>query len=83
MSCCSTIRRGPQPRRVVARRHELRTGKHEVTLARAFLGQPQAVAEFEFGLEEVGLQPVHGLRVQPVLAQRLRGRADHDHLGPR
>jgi hypothetical protein len=33
------------------------------------------VAEFEFGLEEVGLQPGHGVGVEAVLAECVGGRA--------
>ncbi|WP_326608184.1 hypothetical protein [Streptomyces sp. NBC_01800] len=39
---------------------ELRAGQVEVALAGALGGEPQAVAEFEFSLEEVRLQPVDG-----------------------
>ena len=40
---------------VVAGGEELRAGQHEVAFARAFGRGAQAVAEFELGLEEVGL----------------------------
>ncbi|MFI9569492.1 hypothetical protein [Streptomyces rishiriensis] len=43
---------------VLARGEELRTAEVEVALAKAFGGCPQAVAEFEFSLEGVGLGPV-------------------------
>ncbi|MFE4869909.1 hypothetical protein [Streptomyces sp. NPDC056682] len=48
---------GSQPRRVLGCRDELRAGQVEVALARAFGGKAKAAAEFEFGLEEVGLEP--------------------------
>ena len=43
--------------------------EHEVALARAFGRGAQAVSEFEFGLEEVGLQPRHSFRVEAVLTK--------------
>ena len=48
-----------QPWRVLAGRKELRTVEHQVTFAGAFSRQAQAVAKFELGLEEVGLEPVN------------------------
>ncbi len=38
--------------------------------------------ELEFGLEEIGLQPVHRIWVEAVLEQRLCGRAGHHDPGP-
>ncbi len=66
---------------VVAGGEELRTGEHEVAFARAFDGCAQAVAEFEFGLEEVSLQPGHGLWIEAVLAQGLSGGAGEGDVG--
>lgn len=57
-----------QPGCVVAGGEELRAGQHEIAFARSLGGCAQAVAEFEFGLEEVGLQPVHGVGVEAVFA---------------
>ncbi len=39
------------------------------------------MAEFEFGLEEVGLQPRHGFGVEAVLAKGVRGRAGEGDVG--
>jgi len=50
---------------------ELRAAQDQVALARSLGGQSQAVAELELGLQEVGLQPVDRVGIQPVLAQRL------------
>jgi hypothetical protein len=41
----------------------------------------EAASEFEFGFEEVRLQPVHRVGVQPVLTQRLCRRAGQRDLG--
>lgn len=49
---------GAEPWRVLGRRDELRASQVEVALAGAFGWKAQAAAEFEFGLEEIGLQPV-------------------------
>lgn len=57
---------GPQARGVLARGEELRAAEVEVALAGPFGGCPQAVAEFEFGLEEVGLEPVQGVLADPA-----------------
>ncbi|MFI2354571.1 hypothetical protein ACH5AG_07775 [Streptomyces anulatus] len=48
---------------------ELRAGQVEVALAGPLLGQAQAAAEFEFGLVEVGLQPVQRVLVELPGAQ--------------
>jgi hypothetical protein len=55
------VESGSQPRGVLAGGDELGAGQVEVALAWAFGRETQAVAEFEFGFEEVGLEPVHGL----------------------
>lgn len=39
------------------------------------------MAEFEFGLEEVGLQPGHRLGVEAVLAKGFGGRAGQGDVG--
>ncbi len=56
-----------EPWCVVPGGQELGTGEHEVALARPFRRCAQAVAEFEFGLEKVGLQPRHRFGVEAVL----------------
>jgi len=43
-----------EPHRVVRGSDELGAGQVEIALARAFPGQAQAVAEFQFGLAEAG-----------------------------
>lgn len=60
---------------------ELRAGEDEVAFAGSFLGQAEAVAEFEFGLEEVGLQPGHGVGVEAVVAQGGGGRSGQRPCG--
>jgi hypothetical protein len=50
-----------EPRGVLGGGDELGAGQVEVAFARAFLGQAQAVAEFQLGLVEVGLEPVQGV----------------------
>jgi hypothetical protein len=50
-----------EPRRVLRGGDELGAGQVEVAFARAFLGQAQAVPEFQLGLVEVGLEPVQGV----------------------
>jgi len=57
-----------EARCVVTGGEEFGTGEHEVAFAGTFLWQAKAVSEFELGLEEVGLQPGHGLRVEAVIA---------------
>ncbi len=49
------VESGSEPGGVVAGGEELRAGQHQVALARSLGRGAQAVAEFEFGLEEVGL----------------------------
>jgi hypothetical protein len=49
-----------QPGDVLRCGDELGAAQVDVALARTLLGQAQAVAELEFGLVEVGLQPVEG-----------------------
>ncbi len=46
---------GAQSGCVVAGGKELRAGEHDVALARTLCWRSEAVAEFEFGFEEVGL----------------------------
>ena len=61
-----------QPRCVVTGGQELGAGEHEVAFAGPFGGGAEAVAEFEFGLEEVGLQPGHRIGAEAVLEQGVR-----------
>jgi hypothetical protein len=67
-----------QARRVLGGRDELGAGQVEVAFARAFPGQAQAVTEFEFGLVEVGLDPVQSLLVELAGAQGLGKRPGDD-----
>jgi hypothetical protein len=55
------LQTGSQSWGVVGGGDELGAGQVEVAFAGAFGRQAQAVAELEFGLEEVALQPVDGL----------------------
>lgn len=56
--------------------------QHEVALTRAFGRGAQAVAEFELGLEDVGLQPGHRLWVEAMLTKGVRGRAGEGDVWP-
>jgi hypothetical protein len=71
---------GAEVRLVLAGGDELGAGQDQVAFTGPFLGQTQAVPEFEFGLEEVGLQPVDGIGVEPVSAQVVGGRAGEADL---
>ncbi|WP_171075125.1 hypothetical protein [Nonomuraea basaltis] len=66
---------GPQAWGVVGRGDELGAGQVEVAFARTFAGQTQAVTEFQFGLEEVALQPVDRLRWESTGLQFVGGGA--------
>ncbi|MFC4016274.1 hypothetical protein ACFOY2_54345 [Nonomuraea purpurea] len=55
---------GVEPWRVVRGGDELGAGQVEVTLAGPLGGKAEAATELEFGLEEVALEPVDGLRGQ-------------------
>jgi hypothetical protein len=48
----------------VAGGDEFGAGEHEVAFAGSLGWEAQAVPEFEFGFQEVGLEPVHGLVVE-------------------
>ena len=61
----------PQSRRVLRGGDELGATEVEVAFTRAFLGQAQAAAKLQFGLIEVGLEPVQGFLVEPTGAQRV------------
>ena len=62
---------GAQPGRVVGCGDEFGAGEVEVAFAGPFGGKAQAAAEFEFGLEEVGLEPVgRGVRQRARRAPR-------------
>jgi hypothetical protein len=66
---------GPQLRCVLAGGEELGAGHRKVAFARAFGGQAQSVAEFKFGLEEAGLEPVQTLLIEFAVQERVGGRA--------
>jgi hypothetical protein len=51
------VESGSEPGAVIAGGEELGTGEGEVAFAGALGGEAEAVAEFQLGLEEVGLQP--------------------------
>jgi hypothetical protein len=72
---------GSQPWGVLAGGDELGAGQVEVAFTRALGRQAQAVAELELGLEEIGLQPVHGLVGQDAGLQVERGGAGDDGAG--
>ena len=57
----------PQAWGVLAGGEELRAAQVEVAFAGPLGREPQAVAEFEFGLEEVGLEPVQGVLADPAV----------------
>lgn len=69
------LRRAPaaQARCVVAGGQELRAAEDKVAFTRALGWGAQTVTQFEFGLEEIRLQPGHRFRVESVLAECLRG----------
>lgn len=70
-----------QPGCVVAGGEELRAGQHEVALARTLGRGAQAVAEFELGLEEVGLQSRHRFGVEAMLTEGVGGRTGEVDFG--
>lgn len=77
------VETGAEARRVVAGGEELRAGQHQVALARPFGWGAQAVAEFELGLEEIGLQPGHRLGIEAMFPQGFGGGAGECQLSPR
>lgn len=49
----------PETGGIGRRRDEAGARQIEITLARAFLGQSEAMAQLQLGLEEIGLEPIH------------------------
>ncbi len=66
-----------QPRCIFGCGDELCAGQIEVALARAFLGQPQTMTEFQFCSEEVGFQPRERIRWHRTRSKR-RGQGPGD-----
>jgi hypothetical protein len=75
------VQPGPEPWGVLGGGDELGAGQVEVALAWALGGQAQAVAEFELGLEEVGLEPVDRLIGQDAGLDIERGGPGDDRAG--
>lgn len=72
---------GPQARWALAGGEELRAAEVEIALAGPFGGCSQAVAEFEFGLEEVRLEPVQGVFADSPAQEFLGGRSRDPSAG--
>src|SRR6516164_10964312 len=70
-----------QLRRVLGSGDELSACEVKVAFAQAFLGHPQAVAEFQLGLVEVGLEPVQGVLPELPGAYAVRHRPGDNLAG--